>query len=78
MTSYKIYLSKSPDVISAIARGFELNKNYGDGKVVSLSHGGIIGGTLIPEMYHNCGYVHCKVEYETPASKSPKYEIIFA
>lgn len=75
MFSYKIYLSKSHEVISVLAKGFEVSKD----NVISISHGAIFDDEkTIPDIYKNIGYFHCTIKYKAFDNKQPFYTIVFA
>lgn len=68
MVSYKIYLTRSNDAALLISKGFET-----DGWI-STSHGAVTKNLAshIPSIYHDKGYYHATLQYE---SEKEEYEL---
>lgn len=74
MSSYKIYLTKSSEVASLIARARSGDLKTED--VISISHGSVNTDEKIPAIYHDKGYFYCIVELENNSRHSMTYELI--
>lgn len=73
MPSWKIYLTKSPEVAGLIASVFRKNG------VVGVSCGPVAHDCRIPEIYHDKGYHFCAVEYKNGEDwNNPAYELVIA
>lgn len=66
---YKVFLSKSYEIVSAVANGFQCGKNG----VVRVAHGGC--DETVPPLYSEQGYYMCCVSYGEDAKVKP-YELI--
>ena len=77
MLSYKIYLTKSPEVAKRISLSFSGEMKTGD--MVRVGHGSADGDDRIPAIYHGKGFHYCIVELiendENGKPYAPTYEL---
>lgn len=74
MNGYRIYLTKSYEVANLLKDAW--SGKLGKDNLESVSAGKVSDDSMIPEIYHDCGYYYCRLEYN--ALKQPVYEIVFA
>ena len=74
MKKYRVYLTKSPEVASLIAKAYKLGEDH----VIGISHGAIItSDDEIPVIYKGKGYYQCTITYSEDAPVKD-YELIIA
>ena len=77
MSSWKIYLTKSPEVAGLIATASmeQFRKNG----IIEVSRGPVDHDGRVPEIYHDKGYHFCAVEYKNGEDwNNPAYELVIA
>lgn len=77
MSSWKIYLTKSPEIAHLIASASmgKLHKK----EALGVSSGPVAHDCRIPEIYHDKGYHFCAVEYKNGEEwDNPAYELVIA
>lgn len=77
MSSWKIFLTKSPEVARLIASTSK--EQYRKKDVFGVSCGPVDHDCRIPEIYHDKGYHFCAVEYKNGEDwGNPAYELVIA
>lgn len=78
-SSYKIYLTRSQDAATLIAKGLMDSEPWSkrDGKMLKTSTGCLYNDERIPAIYHSKGYYYALIEYRNGEDySSPEYRVI--
>lgn len=76
MNSYKVYLTKSPEVVYTLARGFGCDMSSKANGVIGVKCGSADGKDIVPAIYHGKEYFYCAVEFENEGA--PEYKLVIA
>ena len=82
-SSYRIYLTKNPEVARVLSQGWRDQEYLDSGretkKIISRGSGPVNNDCRIPEIYHGRGLFYCTIEYKNGDTWDlPEYEIVWA